>query len=171
MSVSYMSKDMAQVVALIQKIDADAYKRGCDETLARILSAAQAEPAVTQVDRARSPESVRDTLPIKIDYSGNTEGTKKRAAKGSVPHYVNQVLTAPGYAGMDYRAIGQRVHELGGTLIALASIRNYLRNLEVHGLANRQNEIWYPSASLRQQVHDQIASLLRSIPDTLEKDD
>jgi hypothetical protein len=152
MSVSHISADVARVLALIQKIEADAFKRGCDETLTRILNAAQADSAMTPVDRARSPEPVRESVHAKIDYSGNTEGTKKRAPKGSVPRYVNQVLTEPGYAGMGYQAIWQRVRDLGGGQIAIASIRNYLRDLELKGFANRQNEIWYPSPTLLHTV-------------------
>jgi hypothetical protein len=149
--VRHLSPWEAQVIDLIRKIAADSYSRGSIDAAAKIMSAAQlaAAPAVTEADRARSPEPVRDiTIPTgdigeRLVTAARALEERKRAPRGSVPRYILQVLKEPGYEGLDYNGVWDRVRELGGEKIALASIRNQLRRFEEAGIAQRQNDKWH----------------------------
>jgi hypothetical protein len=140
--------DISQVIDLIHKIEADAYKRGQNDAVARIVAAAQGEMHVTADVQAATTEAKHPSMngadqPPKR-RPGGVRGAK-RAARGSVPKYVHQVLADPHYQGANYDGIIDRVRELGGTDIAPASIRNYLRSAEKNREVRRQNDFWFLS--------------------------
>lgn len=139
--------DIAQVIALIRKIEADAYKRGQNEAATRIFVAAQGEMHVTAEVRvaAKTEEpSMNGADHPPKRRSGGQRGAK-RATRGSVRKYVRQVLADPHYRGANYDGIIDRVRELGGTDIAPPSIRNYLRSAEKTREVRRQNDFWFLS--------------------------
>jgi hypothetical protein len=131
--------DISQVIALIRKIVADAYRRGQDDALARVMLAAQGELHTTATVQRPSGNGV--DLPKR--RPGGQPGAK-RATRGSVRKYVNRVLTGPNYQGANYDGIVDMIAELGGTDIAPASVRNFLRSSEKRGEVRRQNDLWFP---------------------------
>jgi hypothetical protein len=139
--------DIAKVVALIGKIAGDAYRRGQDDALQRIVVAAKGElaghgqftaTATMQHGSANGADGSPQRRP------GGQPGMK-RATRGSVRKYVHQVLTDPHYQGATWEGIFDLVAKLGGTDIAPASVRNYLRSSEKRGEMRRQNGLWFLS--------------------------
>jgi hypothetical protein len=140
---------ISQIIDLIRKIEADAFKRGQDDAAARILAAAQgamhltAGSIVAAETRGPSTNGAADHSPKR--RPGGQPGAK-RATRGSVRHYVHRVLADPHYQGADYDGIVDRVRALGGTEIAPASIRNYLRSAAKNTReVRRQNDLWFLS--------------------------
>jgi hypothetical protein len=129
--------DISQIIALIRKIEAAAYKRGLDETVTRIVAAAHGKMEATATTLHQPANGV--------DQPAKPRETGKRAARGSIGRFVYRVLSAPDYQGANYEGIIDRVRGLGGTDIAPASVRNHLRTLERNKEARRQNDLWFLS--------------------------
>jgi hypothetical protein len=139
---------------LVSKVDSVAYKRGCDDTLAKIVAAAQPpgnSSARTEIEPVRETPSA-----VPIDWSKSAQMPKRRAAKGSVPKFLNQVLIEEGYPGLDYADIGERIVEIGGEGIALASVRNRLRVMELAGKAVRHQGKWQLTEEGKAEVRREI---------------
>lgn len=132
--------DICQVVALIRKIADKAYKRGQDDALMRIVVAAQGELHATAT--VQRPAANEEDQPRK--RPGGQRGAK-RATRGSVRKYVYQVLSEPDYRGANYDGVIARVQELGGTDIAPASVKNFLRSSENRKEMRRQHDLWFLS--------------------------
>jgi hypothetical protein len=138
--VNNSDDDISQIVALIRKIEADAFKRGQDETVARIVLAARSEMPATATVNSPSANGA-DHQPPKRRPGGQSGA--RRATRGSVRKYVYQVLGAPDYRGANYDGVIARVHELGGADIAPASVKNFLRSSENRNEMRRQNDLWF----------------------------
>jgi hypothetical protein len=133
--------DISQIIVLIRKIEADALKRGQDETVARIILAARGEAHAMTTAHGASVNGA-DQSPKR--RPGGQLGAQ-RATRGSVRKFVYQVLGAPDYRGANYDGVIARVHELGGTDIASASVKNFLRSSEKRKEMRRQNDLWFLS--------------------------
>jgi hypothetical protein len=131
--------DIATIIAIIRKIADDAYSRGKSDALQRMVVAAQDELAAPA--ESQHP-STNGTTPPPPRRSGGQPGMK-RASRGSVTKYVNQVLADPTYQGATWEGVFELVRALGGTDIAPASVRNYLRSAEIRGETRRQNGRWF----------------------------
>jgi hypothetical protein len=140
--------DISRIIELIRKIEADAFRRGQDHAAAHILAAAQGAmhvtPEMTVAVETAGP-STNGTVRAPKRLPGGQPGAK-RATRGSVRQYVHRVLSDPHYQGADYDGIIDRVKALGGTEIAPASIRNYLRSAaKTTREVRRQNDLWFLS--------------------------
>jgi hypothetical protein len=134
--------DISQIIALIRKIESDAFKRGQDETVARIVLAAQGEMHASATVKDASIINGADQSPKR--RPGGQPGAK-RATRGSVGKYVYRVLGESDYRGANYDGVIARIHELGGTDIAPASVKNFLRSSERRKEMRRQNDLWFLS--------------------------
>jgi hypothetical protein len=133
---------IAQVIALLRKLEASAYARAEAEILARIVAAAQGGSHATTTPE--SPDVANDAERPLRRRPGGQPGMK-RATRGSVRKYVNRVLADSNYRGANYDGIVDMVAELGGADIAPASVRNFLRSSEKRGEVRRQNDLWFLS--------------------------
>ena len=133
--------DISQIIALIRKIEADAFKRGQDETVARIVLAARGEMHATATVKGSSSNGEDQSTKRR---PGGQPGAK-RATRGSVRKYVYRVLRDPNYHGANSDTIVVRIYELGGTDIAPASVKNFLRSSEKRKEIRRQNDLWFLS--------------------------
>jgi hypothetical protein len=136
--------DIATVIAIIRKIADDAYSRGKSDALQRMVVAAQGELAgqdkfAAHADVQHPPTNGASPPPRR---PGGQPGMK-RASRGSVTKYVNQVLSDPDYHGAPWKGVFELVRAAGGTEIAPASVRNYLRWAEIRGETRRQNGNWF----------------------------
>jgi hypothetical protein len=133
---------IAQVIALLRKLEVSAYARAEAETLARIVAAAQGG-----THAATTPEipDIDDNAERPLRRRPGGQPGMKRATRGSVRKYVNRVLADPNYRGANYDGIVAMVADLGGTDIAPASVRNFLRSSEKRGEVRRQNDLWFLS--------------------------
>jgi hypothetical protein len=136
--------DIATVIAIIRRIADDAYSRGKSDALQRMVVAAQGELAgqgqfAAHVDVQHPPTNGATPPPRR---PGGQPGMK-RASRGSVTKYVNQVLSDPDYQGATWEGVFELVRALGGSDIAPASVRNYLRSAEIRGETRRQNGNWF----------------------------
>jgi hypothetical protein len=130
-----MSDDrIAQIIDLIRSIESDGYRRGHNDALSRIVAAAKVAGLDEGEPDSMDPAAVMPTTPGR---------TAKRAPRGSVHKFVDQVLAHPDYRGANYDAIIESVWRLGGTEIAAASIRNYLRSAEKDHKVRRQGDLWF----------------------------
>src|SRR3984893_6462073 len=132
---------ISQIIAVIRKIEADAFKRGQDQTLARIVLAAQGEMHATATVKGPSINVADQSHKRR---PGGQPGAK-RATRGSVRKYVYQVLGEPDYRGANYDGVIARIHELGGTDIAPASVKNFLRSSERRKEMRGQSDLWFLS--------------------------
>jgi hypothetical protein len=136
--------EIATVIAVIRKIVDDAYSRGKSDALQRMVVAAQGELAgqgkATAQAEVQHP-STNGTAPLPRRPGG--QPGIKRAGRGSVTKYVNQVLADPNYHGSRWEGVFELVRAAGGTEIAPASVRNYLRSAEIRGETRRQNGLWF----------------------------
>ena len=133
---------IAQIIALLRKLEASAYARAEAETLVRIVAAAQGG-----THAATTPEiaDINDNAESPLRRRPGGQPGMKRATRGSVRKYVNRVLADPNYRGANYDGIVDMVADLGGTDIAPASVRNFLRSSEKRGEVRRQNDLWFLS--------------------------
>jgi len=143
--------DFSEIITLIRKIADKAYKRGHDDALKRIVVAAQGElSGQGQFNASATVQhpSVQHPSPNGVDRGLRRPGGQpgmKRATRGSVGKYVSQVLADPHYQGATWEGIYDSVRALGGTDIAPASVRNYLRSSEIRHETRRQNNLWFLS--------------------------
>lgn len=82
---------------------------------------------------AAPPSASAPTKPVPVP----ADEIKRRAARGSVPKYLNAVMAQMDYQPLDYAGIGKCIEAMGGKGIALASVRNRLREMEINRDAER----------------------------------
>ena len=115
----------AEFAALLDRVERDAFQRGWDAALKRVMAAA-----------ANAPHVEAATLPTK------TTGTQRRAGYGIVPALVNEMLDEATDRGIVPADVVARSRERGDE-ITESSVRQRLRKMKKAGEARNQRGRWF----------------------------